>query len=58
MKAACEAVVHAAVVGPIYLLAGLLEAAARTCEAASEVADRLSGESRRPGAGFGELKAA
>lgn len=58
MKAAYEAVVHTAVVGPIFLLAGLIEAAARLYNTAADVADRVTGDSpRRPG-GLGDLRMA
>jgi hypothetical protein len=43
MQSACEAVVHTAVVGPVLLLAVLIEAAARLCQTASEMADGLAG---------------
>jgi hypothetical protein len=58
MNAACEAVVHAAVVGPVFMLAGLIEAAARLCQKAAEVADQFAGEPRRPSTGRGELRMA
>lgn len=43
MKSAFEAVVHTAVVGPVLLLAALIDAAARVCQTASEMADGLAG---------------
>ena len=44
MKAAYEAVIHTAVVGPVFLLAGMIEATARVCRTATCVADRMTGE--------------
>lgn len=58
MNAGFEAVVHAAVVGPVFVLAGLIGAAERLCEMAAEVADRFAGEPRRPAGGMGELRMA
>lgn len=58
MNAACEAVIHAAVVGPVFLLAGLIEVAARLCRAAAGVADHVTGEARRRPSGLGDLRMA
>lgn len=58
MKTAYEAVVHTAVVAPVFVLAGAIEAATRLCRTAAGVADRVAGEPRRPASGLGALRTA
>lgn len=52
MRTACEAVIHTAVVSPVVVLAGLIEAATGAVKIASTAADRLAGTSppKRTGA--------
>jgi len=56
MKAVSETVVHAAIVGPVFLLAGMIEASARVCRTAAAFADVFAGEPRPPQSGFDELR--
>ena len=58
MKAVMEAALHAAVVGPIFLMALLLDAAASLVEEASTWAGRFAGETPPAGAGIGDVSAA
>ena len=58
MKAVCEAVVHAAVVGPVFLLVGALDLAGRVVETASAAVGRFAGETKPPSAGTRRLKVA
>jgi len=51
MRVACEALIHAAVVRPIVVLAGMIDAASEVAKVVSTAADHLAGQSRRRSAG-------
>lgn len=59
MYAAYEAAVHKAVVGPVVVLAALLDAVCRAWNSICDLADFVSGNPpRRPGSGLTELRVA
>lgn len=58
MKAAGEAVVHAVVVGPVFLLAGLIEATAKVCLTAAAFVGLFAGDQQPRHAGVGEVETA
>lgn len=59
MYAAYEAILHRAIIAPVVVLGGLLDAVCRTWDIVCHVADFLSGNPpRRPGSGMNELRVA